>query len=251
MADPNTPAATPAAPAPAAAPAAAAPAAAPAADPTTGQPFATFHTKDAFDDRVDRAARAKMRELGVDPEQAKKDAEELAAMKAAEEKRRAAEMSELERAQAEAEKLKAAAAEAEARAVIAGKEAETAKLAAAHRVADLKYLAFRLADCPDDADRDEWLGKLLEDPKERVRFGLEAAAPASDETTDTTAKATTSATPRGGPAGAPQPPKTGGTPEGSKKGAMGMTAAEFAAHKRATYGAGGRGIRRGYKPPPR
>ncbi|HHH29037.1 MAG TPA: hypothetical protein ENK57_11935 [Polyangiaceae bacterium] len=194
-----------------------------------------------------------MRELGVDPEQARKDAEELAAMKAAEEKRRAAEMSELEKAQAEAEKAKAAALEAEQKAAIAAKDAETARLAAAHRVPDLEYLAFRLQKCPADADPHEWLGKLLEDETERVRFGVSDGAPAggSGDGGGEKKKPTTTTTPKTG--GAPTPTKTGGGggDGGGEKTAMQMTRAEYEAHKRKKYGSGGQGVRKGYKPPPR
>jgi hypothetical protein len=216
--------------------------------PASGQPFATFHTKDAFDERLERATRAKLRELGVDPAQAKKDAEDLAAMKAAEEERRAAEMNELEKAQAETEKLKTKAAEAEAEQKKAERAYEIARLGAAHHVSDLEYLAFRIRKLPDGDDRDEWLTKLLEDPVERARFGFEASSNSEgDEIPSEQKKATTSSTtPKGNDA---PPPKTGGEPTGGER-AMQMTRAEFQAYKRQKYGSTGQGVRKGYKPPP-
>lgn len=225
----------------------------PPADPppsSGGQPFATFHTKEAFDDRLDRATRARLREMGVDPAQAKKDREELERLKKDQEERRAAEMSELEKAQDAAKKAGEEKAAAEALAARAREEAEIAKLAAAHRVPDLEYLEFRMRKCPEGEDRDEWLTKLLEDPKERVRFGVEEPSSGStDDTPPGQKKATTSATdPKGNNA---PPPKTGGSPEGTEKTAMKMTKAEFEAYKRQKYGGGGQGVRRGYKPPPR
>lgn len=235
---------------PAAAPAAAPPAPAeppPPADPPPGQPFATFHTKDAFDERLDRATRAKLRELGVDPTQAKKDAEELAAMKKAEEERAAAAMNELEKAQAEAEKLKTKAADAEAEQQKAERAYEIARLGAAHHVSDLEYLAFRIRKLPEGDDRDEWLTKLLEDPVERARFGFEAPNSEGGEPKPPAKATTGSTTPKGGNA---PPPKSGGTPEDQPQ-AMKMTASEFAAHKRQKYGGGGQGVRKGFKPPPR
>ncbi len=255
MAEPNTPpAGAPPAGAPPAAPppagAAPPPAQPPAgAPPAGGEPFATFHTKEAFDERLDRSTRAKLRELGVDPEKAKKDAEELAAMKKADEERRAAEMSELEKVQAESEKLKTETATAKAEKEKAERAYEIARLGAAHQVPDLEYLAFRVRKCPDDQDRDEWLTKLLEDPVERARFGVPAAAgdPPADGKKP---KATTTSTPAAGP-GAPAPGGAGGAPGEGEKAAMKMTASEFADYKRKKYGGGGAGLRKGYKPPPR
>lgn len=265
MAEPNTPPAgappagappagtPPAAPPPAGAapppppPAAAPPAGAP---PEGGAAFATFHTKEAFEERLDRATRAKLRELGVDPEQAKKDAAELAAMKVAEEKRRTEEMSELEKAKADTEKLKVEKAEAEAEKQKAERAYEIARLGAAHQVSDLEYLAFRVRKVPDDQDRDEWLTKLLEEPAERARFGVPTAGDPPADGAKPKPKATTTSTPKGG-AGPPAPGGTGAAPgEGGEKTAMKMTKAEFADYKRAKYGSGGAGIRRGFKPPP-
>ena len=254
MAEPNTPpagappAGTP--PAGAVAPPAVAPPVAPAAVPPVDAPgsaFATFHTKEAFEERLDRATRAKLRELGVDPEQAKKDSAELAAMKKADEERRTAEMNELEKVQAEAEKLKTAAESATAEKEKAERAYAIARLGAAHQVPDLEYLAFRVRKCPDDEDRDEWLTKLLEDPTERVRFGVTAvdgAKPPEKKKADTTS------TPKDG-GGAPAPGGSGGAPGEGEKTAMKMTAAEFSDYKRQKYGGGGAGIRKGFKPPPR
>ncbi len=266
MAEPNTPpagappagappaGAPPAAPPPAgAAPPAPAPAGAPpaGAPPEGGSPFATFHSKEAFEERLDRATRAKLRELGVDPEQAKKDAAELAAMKEAEEKRRTEEMSELEKAKADAEKLKTEATTAKVEKEKAERAYEIARLGAAHSVPDLEYLAFRVRKVGDDEDRDEWLTKLLEDPVERARFGVPAAGVVpADGAKPGEKKATTTSTPKDG-GGAPAPGGGGGAPGEGEKTAMKMTASEFSAHKRQKYGGGGAGIRKGYKPPPR
>lgn len=248
------PAAPPAGTPPAGAPPAGAPPAGapPAGAPPAGggDPFATFHTKEAFDERLDRATRAKMRELGVDPEQAKKDSAELAAMKEAEEKRRAAEMSDLEKAQAEAEKAKVEKAAAEAEKKKAERAYEIARLGAAHQVPDLEYLAFRIRSLPEGEDRDEWLTKLLEDPTERVRFGVTPAGDPPAGAKPGEKKTTTTTTPKGG-GGAPPPGGTGGgAPGEGEKTAMKMTKREFEAHKRQKYGGGGANVRKGYQPPP-
>lgn len=220
-----------------------------------GQPFATFHTQAAFDERIDRAARAKMRELGLDPEQAKKDREELDRLKKEAEEREAAEMTELDKAKKAAEKAAAEKLEAENAAKRAREEAEIAKLAAKHRVPDLEYLGFRLSKLDATVDRDEWLTKQLEDSAERVRFGVEKPGEKPGDGGEGGAgggekpKATTTTTPKGGK---PDPQAGGGKggQGGDQPRAMQMTKSEFEQYKRTKYGAGGRGIRKGYKPPP-
>jgi hypothetical protein len=226
----------------------AAPPVPPAAPPATPDAFATFPTKEAFEERLERATRAKLRELGIDPAKAKADADELAGMKAAEEKRRAADMTEVEKAKAEVAKAEAAKVAAEVATKLAREEAEVAKLAAVHGVPDLEYLAFRLKGCIEGEDRSAWLKKLLEQPLERARFGIVESAPATPPAPGAK-PATTSSTPAGGAPPAP-PPKTGGTPE-DNKGAMKMSKPEFENYKRSKYGSSSGGVRKGYTPPPR
>lgn len=219
--------------------------AAASADPE--KPFAVFQTSEQLNDRIARAARARLREMGVDPEQARRDREELEALKKADEERRAAEMSEVERAKQEAQTALEAKAAAEAVAEKARRDADIARMAARHRVPDMDYLAFRLQSLPEGSDEEEWLGQLLKDEKERVRFGVqtEPPEPAQSKSAAPAVRATTSTTQA--TRSEPQPHASNEPDEMAN--AMEMTPEEYRRYRSKKLGNAGNNTRRGWRPP--
>jgi hypothetical protein len=198
----------------------------PAGTPPAPEPI-TFPNAEAFNQRVAQAARAQLRELGVDPDKAKDQLAELERLKAEAAERKKAELSASERAAQEAQEAKARAETAEAAAAAAREELEITRLAAEHGIRDVGYVTYRLGLAKPE-DRKAWLAEELKKPTERVRFGLEGtpaapAAPPANSTT-TTPNAVTP----------PADQSQNGRP--APKDTMSMTPAEYAEYKRQRYG---------------
>lgn len=194
----------------------------PAADlPAPAEQETISLPKDAFQQRIEQAKRAGLKEAGIDPEQVKKDREELAKLKADAEERKKAEMTEKERLETEKAEAVAKAEEATKRAEAATHRAHVVEECAKHGVRDVDYALFRIAKREEGQSISEFLTEILKDDTEKTRFGVSAPG--------TPPKATTTGTPET----APPKPKDGGTPD---KPVEQMTKAEFAAYKRSKHG---------------
>lgn len=201
------------------------PPAAPPAPPAA--PFAVFDTQEAFNDRVQRAARAEIRtQFGVeDPAEVTRRLARLKELEDAEAARKREELTATQRLEADLAAAKAAQAAAEAdrdserfRATVS---ADCARLG----IKNLKYAQFVVAEAaealPDGQQLDphEHLRGLLEKPEFKQAFGIETA-PAV-----VAAPVTTSPNPGTPPA---PPPAPGGNPGGVD--VMAMNPAQFKAH---------------------
>jgi hypothetical protein len=165
----------------------------------------TFPTREAFNARIDQAARARLRELGI--EDPKAVATELEALRQAEKDRKAADMSEREKLEAAAAAEKARADTAEAALKTSRSRAELATLAASKGIRNVEYLRFKLDAEGDVEDRAVFIDKLLEKEMERVALGIPAPPPPADPEKPKTPATTT---PSDG--NAPQAPPAGKAP---------------------------------------
>jgi len=196
------------------------------------QPFATFHTADAFNDRVGRAVRAQIqKQYGMSPDELSGLIETSNQQKQAEEERRQAEMTEVDRA-------KTAAAEAEQRARAAEEARDVAELNAhlstifsQRGIKNFDYAKFkvlqRLEELGEGEELDEgqYIDELLRDPSTAYSFGV---------TQSVTVPAGTSPAP-GGPAGTPGAPPQANPPNAAPEtpDAFKMPADAWAAKQRA------------------
>jgi hypothetical protein len=219
----------PSAPAPAATPPA------PAAAPAPTEPAPITLTSEQLKERMDRHTAAQLTKLGIDPEQAKKDRDELAKLKAAEEERKKAEMTELDRLKAEKAEADAKAEAAERAVAAAQDQAAIIRLCAENGVKDVAYAEYRLKTIPE-AERAGKLAEWLKDDVEKARFAVGGAAPAKPPAQ------TTTTTPAGAPPPAPAPGAAPGAPGGGggppAKPVDDMTDAEYRAHKQSAHGLG-------------
>lgn len=179
-------------------------------------------SKSAFERRIEQAKRAGLRDAGIDPEQVKKDREQLAALQKKEEERAKAAMTEQERLKVEKEEADKRAKESEARATAAEQRAELVALCAKHGIRDVDYAMFRLSKRDEGVSADEFITEALKDDTERSRFGVAA------EGTPPPPKKPTS-----GGKNEP-PPKPGDKPP--EKPVSQMSPQEFAEYKRRTHG---------------
>lgn len=146
------------------------------------EPFAVFPTREAFEERTGRAARAAIREqFGADPDEVKKRLERLEALEAEAEERKKQEMSAVERAQAEAKEARERAAILEREALEAKTRAELVSECARRGIRDAE-LAEMMAERARRKDGDEFelgafLDGLLEEPRHRLALGVEDAEP--------------------------------------------------------------------------
>jgi hypothetical protein len=203
-----------------------APGAPPAAPPP--EPFAIFQDADAFNKRVDREARKRLRELGIeDPDATKAELEAAARLKAEAEERRKASLSEVERAKAEAAEAKAKLATVEQERDADRYRAKVTRLAAERGIKNLDYAYWALANDQSDQEEGAVLDALLAQPSQRAALGLvEPPAPPAPPTP-------TPANTAPGVTAPPAPPAPGTPPPG--KTAFDMTPDEWA-KKRAALG---------------
>lgn len=200
------------------------PPAPPAADPKPADQENISLPKSAFDARIEQAKRAGLKEAGIDPDQVKKDREELAKLKAEAEERKKAEMTDRERLEAEKAEAEAKAKEAMERAERSDHRAHVVEVCAKHGIRDIDYAMFRIGKREEGQSIDDFLSETLKDETEKTRFGVApAGAPAPAKTTTT-----------GTPENAPPKPSDGGAPV---KPVSQMTKQEFAEHKRKKHGA--------------
>jgi hypothetical protein len=193
------------------------------------EPFATFPTKELFDDRVERATKSAVKKvLGVDLEDAKARLARLAELEAAEEERKKAAMTEAERNKAEIDKLRAEAEAARAEAARAMSEAQAARVFARHGVRDDEYGTWKLRQAEAAAklagtefSADAFVAELLKDPRERVKLGVDDVGTAAKQ-------ASSPAATTHGSGAQPQPPAAGSVTQ--QKDAMQMTPDEFRRH---------------------
>lgn len=216
-------------PAPPTPPAPPAPPANPPADPPPAAPI-TFPTQEAFNQRLEQAARSRLRELGLpeDPAKVKEALAEAERLRKEESERKKAQLTESDRLKAEAAEAQAKAAAAEAQAAAARSELELTRLCAGLGIKDIAYAQFRLASQKPE-NPEAWLKEQLASPVERTRFGLDA--PAAPGGTPGTPPASTTTTQPGAP-----PPAPGGPGQPAQKDAMQMTPKEYAEYKRQRYG---------------
>lgn len=219
----QTPPTPPAAPAQAPT-APAAPPSTPEAPPSTPEapsaPFAVFPTSASFTERVDREARARLKELGIeDPTQVKSILDEHRAMKEAADKRRQEEMTELEREREARTKAEADLAAERAQHEAATTQASLFKLYAEQGIKNYDYATFAIsqarskAEDPAKFDPAAVLAELKADPAGAAALGIVSVSSVPASTTEATRD-----TP---PAGA-APPTT--------KAVKDMTPAEFKTH---------------------
>ncbi len=220
----TAPATAPAPGAPAAAPAAAPPAGSNATPPPAGEVITM--TPAILKERLERSNEAYLKSLGfespADIAAMKAKTEELAA---AETERQRAEMTEVDRLKTERAEFEARATAAEAAQAQALTRAATTELCATMGVKDLEYARYRLGQLPEGADQAAEMKKWIEDPTERVRFGIDAgAAPAAAPASTTATNPATSA------------PAPGATKAPAASDVSKMSKAEFAAYKRNKHG---------------
>jgi hypothetical protein len=177
---------------------------------------------------MDRAKAAHLAELGLDPDQAKRDREELAEMKAAEEERKKAAMTELDRLKAEKAEAELKIAAAERAAALSAETAAITALCAQSGVRDVDYARYRLKDIPE-AERATKLAEWLTDDTERARFNVGSHGPPAPAQTTTTTPAS------GAPAPAHGPP-TPMAGQGGVKSVDDMTRDEYQAYKQSKHG---------------
>lgn len=224
-APPPPPAAPPGVPAP---PAATPPAEPPAPPPAAGGEVIQL-TSAQLKERLDREFATRMRALGVDPEQAKKDAEEVARLRKEADDRKKAEMTELDRLKAEKAEVEAKMAAAERAAAAATEQAAITRLCAEHGVKDVTYAEFRLRSIPE-AERAGKLGEWLEDPLEQARFGTSTPTPPAAQPAQTTTTTPSTGAP------APASSATPGAATAPSKPVDEMTTDEYAAYRRSKHG---------------
>lgn len=202
---------------------------------TKSEPFAVFPTKDAFDERVKRAARSMIKsELGLeDVGQIKTLIAEREQLRKAEEERKAAEMTEVEKLKAENDKARARLTEIENEAKAARTDAEITRLCAERGIRDIEYAKFKLraSRAGDDKDLEDtaYLDKLLQLPKERIALGVDKVPADGEDQTVITRPAGT--TPVSNPLASPKPPPAGGG--GQQKSAYDMKPDEWQQWRRA------------------
>lgn len=223
MTTPDTTTTAPAAPAPAAPPVAPAPAAAPPAAPA--QPFAVFPDAASFNERLDREARKRLKELGVeDPDAVKTVMAEHAALKAESEKRRLESLSELEREREARTKAETELANVRTQAETAALQMQMLRLFAEHGVKNTDFAMFAVtkaraaSEDPAKFDAAAFLTAFKADAANAAALGL---------ATTTSGATTTNPERETPPKGAP-PPTTKATKD--------MTPAEFRAHVERTTG---------------
>lgn len=199
----------------------------PTETPAAKEPFATFPTAEAFQERVAREAAKKLAELSgsKDPEELKKKLARAEQLEKEEEERKKAAMSEVERAKTEAAEAASKAAAAEARAEAAEREREDVLAMAEVGVSNTTYGRFLLAQERAKTPKGEAfdakaaLAELLKDANHAA--ALKPTAKADPKNTPANTSTDTSRD---------QPPKLNG--DGQPKDVKAMTPAEFAEHKR-------------------
>lgn len=213
------------------APAPGAPAPAPPTPPTPGEPFAVFPDAESFQKRIEREARKRLKDLGIDdPEQAKVRLDAAAALEKQAEEAKRAQMSEVERLRGDLAEKERAASGAMSRAEEAEMRAHLYRVFAEKGVRNFDYGYFaierKLASMPDDETLDEraFLDELAKDPSQAVALGI--AAPPAAPAPARLAPVTSTPSSGGFPPTAPQP----GAP-GPTKTAFDMTPAEWSQYK--------------------
>lgn len=199
---------------------------APAAPATTAAPFAVFPDSTSFNARVDREARVRLKELGIeDPDAVKTILAEHQALKAESEKRRQESLSELEREREARTKAETELAAERAKAENAQSQAQMFKLFAEHGVKNYDFAMFAIqrarATSADPAkfDASAFLTAMKADPSNAAALGLVTVA-TTGVTTTTEDKDT--------------PPKGAAPP--TTKSVKDMTPEEFRAHVERTTG---------------
>lgn len=204
------------------------------------QPFATFESAEAFNRRMDREAKSRLKAMGIeDPEKAKADLEayrQIQAQQAAAEEAKKGEIQRAQDAQRAAEQQAAAMAAENERLRL---ESHLSRVGAAAGVQNVPYLLFvvgqKLEKLPDGEQLDEvaFIDELKKDPAQAAALGIAGAQkPAGGGQQTPTVGATT--TGAGGAPDAKQQPAGGGAPE--VKDAFAQSPAEFNAGLTNRYG---------------
>lgn len=223
-------------------PAEGAPATTPApATPPADTPAITFPTTEAFNARVEQAARSMLKkELGIaDTKAIKEKIEQAEAFAKAEEERKAAQMSELERERAARAAAEAEAAKFREEAAAAAFEAHVVKVCAERGIKDIDYAKYRIqaaaAAVEDGApplDEAAFLDGLLQEPRYRVALGVEDVSTAPAVPQQVPAATTPAVVVRPGTPGAP-PKAAPVTPPAEMVDAMKLSPEAWEARKRA------------------
>ena len=208
-----------------------APAAPPAPPAPPEAPAPITMTSEQLKERMDRGIAAHMKSLGIDPDQAKKDRDELATMRAAEDERKKAQMSEIDRLKAEKAESDVKVAAAERAAAASADQAAITRLCAESGVRDVAYATYRLADVPE-GERAEKLAGWLKDPTEKARFNVGATAAPPKEPAQTTTSTQDGGAPTAPAAGGPP----AGAPGGPTKSVDDMTTEEYRVYKQSKHG---------------
>lgn len=205
------------------------------------QPFATFESAEAFNRRMDREAKSRLKAMGIeDPEKAKADLEayrQIQAQQAAAEEAKKGEIQKAQDAQRAAEQQAAAMAAENERLRL---ESHLSRVGAAAGVQNVPYLLFvvgqKLDKLPDGEQLDEvaFIDELKKDPAQAAALGIAGAQqqkPGGQQQTPTVGVNTTGA---GGTPDARQQPAGGGATE--TKDAFAQSPAEFNAGLTNRYG---------------
>jgi len=221
------------------APAAAVPPVEPPAAPVP-DPAITFPSTEAFNARVEQAARALLKkEIGIgDPKAIRQQIAEAEALKAAEEERRTAEMSELERERTARIAAEADSARYQEEAAESALEAHLARVCADRGIKDIEYASYRvraaaeaLEDGAEPLDSGEFLDSLLADARYRIALGVDDVAPPPDPTRQPATTTPANIARPGSVDGPPKPAVT--TPAAVTTDANAMSPEAWEARKRA------------------
>ena len=203
--------------------------------PSQEEPFAVFHTKEQFEERLSRKARAKAAELlGVSPEEAKKALEAYKELQTKEEERRKQEMSELERMQAEKVELESRLKAEQERAEQAAFDLVITRACAERGIKDTdyaKHLILRKANTlgdEDELDEGAFLDEQLKDARVRIALGVDELPENQAPKQIPANTSPTGGAPPGSAGGPPKQQEPGGSANG--KTAMEMDKSEFASH---------------------
>ena len=213
-----------------------------AATPPTETPAAiTFPTTEAFNARVEQAARSMLKkEVGVgDLKTIKERMEQAAALQKAEEERNAAQMSELERERAARASAEAEAARYREEAAANAFEAHIVKVCAERGIKDIDYAKYRVKTAAEaleegapPIDERAFLDGLLQDPRHRVALGVDDVSAPAVEPQRTAAVTTPATVVRHGTPNSPPVPAPI-TPAPQTQDAMSLSPEAWQARKRA------------------
>ena len=192
------------------------------------KPFAVFHDAESFNERLNREARAQIKETyGMSEAELKKKLERAKELEAAEAERLKAQQTKEEQLESARQAEEAKRVKAETEAQEARREATVTRVCARLGIKNLDYAGFEAGKRPaaTEAELEAYFKEQLQDTTRKSAYGIEVAPPQEVPVPGHTAPATP---PNGNPPPPPAPPGSGGPPPVFD--AMKASPQEFAAH---------------------